>query len=108
MRPVTIGTGGRARRILLPGGAVRDLQRDVISTCLVVVDASGKTCGQKFYRGQEALATKHTLDCLNRHRDELEAHMNHIHPEIMKPWDPEFAAWMHQHREAVAEGRMKV
>lgn len=84
----------RGKRVWLPGGAMRDLQRDVISTCLVPVNADGQVCGQKFVKGQEARAKAHAIDCLRRNADAIRAHSARLHPEIMLPWDPELAAYV--------------
>jgi hypothetical protein len=84
----------RGKRVWLPGGAMRDLQSEVISTCLVPVDREGNVCGAKFVKGQERRARQHALECLARHRDAILEHSAQRYPEIMRPWDPELAAYV--------------
>lgn len=98
----------RGRRVWLPGGAMRDLQREVVSTCLVPVNADGDVCGQKFVKGQEELAARHAIRCTREHAGAIRAVAARVHPEIMLPWDAEHAAWMKLHKDAIFSGRMKV
>jgi hypothetical protein len=101
-------TNARGKRVWLPGGAMRDLQREVVSTCLVPTSADGDVCGAKFVRGQEDLARQHAVKCTRQHADAIQACMARQRPEIMKPWDPELAAWLKQHKDAIMSGRMRV
>lgn len=84
----------RGKRVWLPGGAMRELQSDVISTCLVPTNAEGEVCGQKFVKGQEDLARRHAIACTRRHADAIRAFSARVHPEVMLPWDPELAAYV--------------
>lgn len=104
----SIAVGAKKRRILLSNAAVRELERDVISTCLIPTNRNGDVCGAKFYRGQERDVEKHALICRRRNADAIREHLDMVHPDIMLPWDPELAAWMKQHKSAILSGRMKV
>lgn len=81
--------------------------REVISICRVPVNAEGRVCGKRFYTGEEKAAEVHTVRCARRHTDAIMAFRERSHPSIMKPWDPEYAAWLAQHKQAVLEGRMR-
>lgn len=60
------------------------------------------------YEGEPArIMEAHIVRCVKKHQEELEVARERAHPEIMKPWDTEFADWMTAHREAVLEGRKK-
>lgn len=98
----------RGKRVWLPGGAMRDMQREVISTCIVPTDTRGGVCGEKFVRGQERRVESHGLACTRRNADAIAAVFAQRNPAIMLPWDPEHAAWMRQHKDAILSGRMKV
>lgn len=97
----------RGHRVLLPPGAMRELQRDVVSTCMVVVNVHGDVCGQKFYKGQEELAAIHSAKCAGEHADEIREWMARRRPDVMKPWDPEYHAWLRQHDQGIREGRVR-
>lgn len=98
----------RGKRVWLPGGAMRDLQSEVISTCMVPTDVHGGMCGAKFVKGQERLVEKHAIACTNRHAGAIREVYARANPAIMLPWDPEMAAWMRQNADAIMSGRMRV
>lgn len=109
--PGTRDRNARAR-VWLPNGATKAMHADVISICRVPVafDAETgevKTCGQKFVKGQEARVERHHAQCARDHDDVIRAYLQQRHPDIMKPWDPEYAAWLKQHARGIAEGRVR-
>lgn len=106
MRSVQLGA--KKRRILLSNATVRELERDVISTCLVPTNQNGDVCGAKFYRGQEREVERHARDCTRRNAGAIQEHLAMIHPDIMLPWDPELAEWMKLHKASILSGRMKI
>lgn len=97
----------RGKRVLLPPGALRELQKDVISTCLVVTNLEGDVCGQKFYKGQEALVEQHAIRCTREHGDVIEEWMKIRRPDVMKPWDPEYDNWLRRNKVGIREGRVR-
>jgi hypothetical protein len=38
----------------------------------------------------------------------VQAYLDRLRPDVMKPWDTELDAWVGQHRQALIEGRMKI
>lgn len=54
-----------------------------------------------------AVMEMHAARCVKRHEEQLREQRAREHPEIMRPWDPEMARWMREHKTAVLEGRLK-
>jgi hypothetical protein len=101
----------RGKRVWLPPGATRELQRDVILTCRVPVKlAAGEpeVCGAKFYKGQEALAEQHSVTCCQRHADVIRAVGEQWYPAEMNAMDAERFEWMRRNKAAILQGRMRV
>jgi len=51
----------------------------------------------------------HITRCLAEHHDELMAERRRRHPDILKPWDPEYAAWIQDpaRRRGLMDGSIK-
>ncbi len=101
----------RGRRVWLPPGAMRDLQRDVILTCRVpvkLVDGEPEVCAAKFYKGQERLAEQHAIKCCREHERVIRALADQWYPSEMNAMDEERFAWMRRHKVPILEGRMRV
>jgi len=100
------------RRVWMPPGATKALMGDTISVCDIPVafdhDAGTlKKCGARFVKGQERLAEKHHATCAVEHADVIQSFISTRRPEIMDPWDKEYAAWLKQNERGIAEGRVK-
>ena len=91
-------------------GKVED-DRPVIGVCRVPtgVDAMGNetVCGMPFREGEERALAMHLKLCTERHADEIREAIERHHPEILKPLDKEFAAWLRSNRKGIMEGRLK-
>lgn len=102
------------KKIILPGdrppglGLLIPTEAAPVYVCRVPV-GDGKTCGAKFYKGQEAKITGHINRCSRQHRDAIAANS----PKVTMPlfydpeqWDPEYEKFMRDvgHRMR-AEGR---
>lgn len=112
MRGVILGQGpggrnARGHRVWLPPGAMRDLQAEVISTCMLVTKIDGTVCGAKFTKGQEHLAEQHAVKCAREHGDVIAEYWKIRRPDVMKPWDPEYSNWLARNRVGISEGRVK-
>lgn len=77
------------------------LDRAVIDRCRVCVEFV-------LYRGESrGRMEKHVIECVERNRDRLLAERRRAHPEIMKPWDPEYSSWLKVNKDAIMRGDVK-
>lgn len=100
------------RRVWMPPGATRALMGDTISVCEVPVHFDHeagelKKCGARFVKGQERLAERHHADCCVEHADVIDAFIRTRRPAVMDPWDVEYAKWLTDNKDKIAEGRVR-
>jgi hypothetical protein len=77
-------------------------QRPVIDRCRV--------CRAPFFEGESPTRiARHVRDCLKANHDRLMAERRRQHPDIMLPWDPEYARWIQDpaRRAGLMSGRIK-
>lgn len=75
----------------------------------VIVDRC-RICRAPFYEDESrSRIERHIIDCVNANRDRLMADRRRQHPEVMKPWDPEYARWIQDpaRYEGLMSGRIK-
>jgi hypothetical protein len=69
-----------------------------------------RVCKCPFYEDESrSRIERHLIDCVKANHDRLMADRARQHPEIMRPWDPEFAAWIQDpaKRRSLMTGRIK-
>lgn len=82
-------------------------ERRVIDKCAVPTPEG--PCGHLFFEGEsQTTIDAHVSECARRNHDTIMEHRARQHPEIMKPWDPELAAWVKKHGRAILEGRKRI
>jgi hypothetical protein len=64
-------------------------------------------CGTLFFPGEERKQGQHAATCAAENHEYLVAYLRTRRPDIMKPWDTEYAEWIDRHRKPLLEGRMK-
>lgn len=66
---------------------IPSMGRRVIDRCRV--------CRTPFYEGESrARIEQHIRVCVSANHDRLMAERRRQHPDIMRPWDPEYARWI--------------
>lgn len=85
-------------------------ERKVIDRCVVPTgDPEKPVCGHVFFEGEsQEVIDRHVAACAREHHDAIVEHRERQHPEIMRPWDPELAAWVKKHGRAILEGRKRI
>jgi hypothetical protein len=68
----------------------------------------GRVCGKPFFPGEERAQANHAAACARENAEYVQAYLDRLRPDVMKPWDTELDAWVGQHRQALIEGRMKI
>lgn len=77
----------------------------VIDRCRTIVNADGELCGHPFYENEpRSKIEAHITECLAKHAAAIRAFRDRQHPEIMRPWDPELAAFVKRNREELLSG----
>lgn len=76
-----------------------DTSRPVIDRCRV--------CRIPFFEGEEHRVHEHLVACARRNHERLVAQVKRAHPDILKPWDTDFHAWVQKHRTSLLEGRKR-
>lgn len=80
--------------------------RRVVDRCKVPTPDG--PCGHAFYEDEpEVRKVEHFKECTERNRDLIHDLATKRHPEAMKPWDPEYAAWLEERREGIANGSVR-
>lgn len=83
--------------IILPGW----VERRAIGRCTI--------CGERFWAGQEAKYERHVHGCAKEHAERIvqERSVRHQLPELFAS-DKERERWVHERRDAILEGRVKM
>jgi hypothetical protein len=78
-----------------------DAGREVVDRCRICREFV-------VYEGEDPRTMeRHLRECVKANHDALMAERERQHPEIMKPWDPDFFSWIRRNSDAVLEGRKK-
>jgi hypothetical protein len=84
-----------------------DTSRQVIDRCHVPTGPD-TLCGFPIFEGESPrVMERHIRRCVSENEAHIHAARNRAHPDILKPWDTEFHAWVQKHREALIEGRKR-
>jgi hypothetical protein len=66
-------------------------------------------CGHPtFDREGPRAEAAHNAECTRRNHEHIVEYMRQRHPDVMKPWDTELAAWVGENADALIEGRKKL
>lgn len=81
-------------------------RRRVVDRC--AVPTPDGPCGHEFYEDEPAaVRERHIVACVKANADTVVEVRERMHPEIMRPWDPEYQAWLDEHAEGIAAGQVR-
>jgi hypothetical protein len=81
--------------------------KQVVDRCKTIVNADGELCGHPFYEDEpRSRIEAHVTACLAQHAAAIRAFRQRTHPDVMRPWDPELAAFVSNNREAMIRGEI--
>lgn len=88
-------------QIWIPGSA-----KEVVDRCKIPTPDG--PCGHAFYAGESDLKkAQHFKICAHEHMDGILEARQRQHPDVLKPWDPEYADWLDEHKAGIAAGTVK-
>lgn len=87
--------------IWIPGSA-----REVVDRCKVPTPDG--PCGHPFYVGEsDRKKVEHLRSCAEANLERIREVRQEQHPDVLKPWDPEYAGWLEDNAAGIATGSVR-
>lgn len=65
-------------------------------------------CGHAFLEDEpEVRKVAHLKECAERNAHVIREAAAKHHPDVLKPWDPEYAAWLEERKDGIAAGTVR-
>lgn len=80
--------------------------QEVVDVCKIPTPDG--PCGHKFFAGEsDSKKARHFKACAHANEEAIRALREKQHPDVMKPWDPEYKTWLDEHAVGIAAGTVK-